>query len=176
MLVIGSPPFTYFSNLQELNKSNMRHNEEWLARFDDHLIKAIDHIKFCIGLYCRQMNARRYWLHEHSWGGKSLQIPEMDELLQDPRVQIVYADHCKVGLTAKIRAGSDERGPAKRPTGFMGNSWMIARRLRRTCDHEHEHVKLEGGRAKAAAVHIQMSCAWKCARDSKSNGSMMPKD
>ena len=57
MLFIGSPPCTYFSNLQELNKYNMRHNEEWPARCIDNLIKAIDHIKCCVKLYWKQMNA-----------------------------------------------------------------------------------------------------------------------
>ena len=44
MSVIGSPPCTYFSTLQELNKFNQRYNEEWLARFNDNLIKATNHI------------------------------------------------------------------------------------------------------------------------------------
>ena len=57
MLVVDSPPCTYFSDLQELNKHNMRRNEEWLARFHDNLIKAIDHINFCVKLYWKQMNA-----------------------------------------------------------------------------------------------------------------------
>ena len=43
-LVIGSPPCTYFSNLQELNKHNQRFNEKWMAKFNDNLIKAIAHI------------------------------------------------------------------------------------------------------------------------------------
>ena len=132
MLVICSPPCTYFSNLQELNKHNMRHNEEWLPRFNDNLIKTIDYIKFCVKLYWKHMNAERDWLHEHPWGAKSWQIPEMEERLQDPRVQVAYADQCQFGLTSKIRAGSDERGRAKKPTGFVSNSWMIAKRLRRT--------------------------------------------
>ena len=46
--------------LQELNKFNMRHYERRLAIFNDNLIKAIDHIKFCIKLYIMQMNAGRY--------------------------------------------------------------------------------------------------------------------
>ena len=50
MLVIGSPPCTYFSTLQELNKFNMRFDEKWLAKFNENLIKAIEHIKFCIKL------------------------------------------------------------------------------------------------------------------------------
>ena len=92
MLVIGSPPCTYLSMLQEHNKSNMRHDERWLARFNDNLIKAIGHIKFCIKLSLGQMEAGRYWLHEHPWSAKSWQIPEMEELLKDPRVQVAYAD------------------------------------------------------------------------------------
>ena len=50
MLIIGSPPCTYFSTLQEPNKFNQMYNEERLARFNDNLIKATEHIKFCIKL------------------------------------------------------------------------------------------------------------------------------
>ena len=106
---------------QELNKFNQRHNEKWLAKFNDNLIKAIDHIKFCIKLYGTQMDKGRYWLHQHPWPVKSWQIPDMEELLEDPRVQIAYADQCQFGLTAKIGIGSEQRGPAKKPTGFSGN-------------------------------------------------------
>ena len=122
------------------------------------LVIGMDHIKFCIKLYTRQMEAGRYWLHEHPWSAKSWQIPEMEELLRDPRVQVAYADQCQIGLTAKIKAG----GPAKNPTGFISNSWTIAHRLRRTCKHDREHVKLEGGRAKAAALYPDELCMEMC--------------
>ena len=56
MLVIGSPPCPYISTLQELNKFNQRYNEDWLARFNDNLSKATEHIKFCIKLYRMQMD------------------------------------------------------------------------------------------------------------------------
>ena len=161
-LVIGSPPCTYFSNLQELNKHNQRFNMEWMARFQDNLEKAIKHIEFCITLYKMQMDEGRYWLHEHPWGAKSWQIPAMEELLKDPRVHVAYADQCQFGLTSKMRTGSDEQGPAKKPTGFIGNSWAIIRRLKRTCDHSHVHVKLEGGRAKAAALYPDELCMEMC--------------
>jgi hypothetical protein len=75
MLIIGSPPCPYFSMLQELNKFNQRYNEEWLAKFNDNLIKATSHIKCCITLYRIQMDKGRYWLHEHPWSAKSWQIP-----------------------------------------------------------------------------------------------------
>ena len=86
----------------------------------------------------------------------------MEELLADPRVEVAYADQCQFGLTAKVRSFSEERGPAKKPTGFVGNSWAILRRLRRTCDHSHEHVKLEGGRAKNAALYPDELCKEVC--------------
>ena len=108
------------------------------------------------------MDMGRYWLHEHPWSAKSWQIQETEELLKDPRVQVAYADLCQFGLTAKIATGSDERGPAKKPTGFVGNSCAIARRLRRTCNHDHVHVKLEGGRAKAAALYPHELCIEMC--------------
>ena len=93
--------------LQDFNKCNMRHDERWLAGFNYNLIKAIDQIKFCIKLYLRRMEAGRYWLREHPWSATSWQIPEMEELLKDLRVQAAYADLCQFGLTAKIRMGSD---------------------------------------------------------------------
>ena len=36
------------------------------------------------------------------------------------------------------------------------------RRLRRTCKHDHEHVKLEGGRATAAALYPDELCMEMC--------------
>ena len=59
MLLIGSPPCAYLSTLQEPNKFNMRHDEQWLPRFNDNLIGAIGHIQFCIKLYIGQMEAGR---------------------------------------------------------------------------------------------------------------------
>lgn len=45
-LVVGSPPCTFFSTLQELNKFNMRHDEAWNARFNANMDKAVRHIIF----------------------------------------------------------------------------------------------------------------------------------
>ena len=56
MLVIGSLPCAHCSMLQELNKFSQRHDESWLARLKDNLIKAIDHINFCIKLYKMHIN------------------------------------------------------------------------------------------------------------------------
>ena len=152
MMVMGSPPCTYFSMLQELNMFNQRNDARRLARLNDNRIKAIDHIKFCIELHKMQKVAGRHVLRGHPWSAKSWQIPEMEELLRDPRLQVAYADQCQFGLTAKVRAGSGERQPAKKPTEEIGNLRAIISRSRRTCAQTHTHVKLEGGRAKATAL------------------------
>ena len=60
MLVIVSPPCTYFSMPQEPSKFNRRHNERWLERFNDNPIKVTDHLKICIKLYRVQMDKGRY--------------------------------------------------------------------------------------------------------------------
>ena len=124
-MVVGSPPCTFFSTLQELNKHNNRDNPNWIAQFNANLEKAVRHIKFCVQIYKVQMDAGRYWLHEHPWSAKSWQIPELKELLEDPRVEIAYADQCQFGVTAPIEGINGERGPAKKPTGFAGNSWTV---------------------------------------------------
>ena len=77
---------------------------------------------------------------------KALTNPRDGGPLKDPRIHVAQADQCQFGVTAKIKAGSDERGPAKKTTGCVSKSWTIARMRRRTCKHDHEHMKLEGGR------------------------------
>ena len=86
----------------------------------------------------------------------------MQELIEDPRTEVSYADQCQFGLTSKIQAGSSEEGPAKKPTGFIGNAWAVMHELRRTCDNSHTHVRLEGGRAKAAALYPDELCVAVC--------------
>ena len=43
MLLVGSPPCTFFSTLQELNKFNMRDDPAWIAKFNANLEKAVRH-------------------------------------------------------------------------------------------------------------------------------------
>jgi len=50
-LLIGFPPCTYFSILQELNKSVHGSKPGWLEKFDKETEKAINHVDFCSALY-----------------------------------------------------------------------------------------------------------------------------
>ena len=86
----------------------------------------------------------------------------MEALLKDPRTIVSKLDMCQYGMVSHIKAGEPEMGPVMKPTGFIGNSWAIIARLRRTCDHSHTHVKLEAARAKAAALYPDELCMEMC--------------
>ena len=47
ILLIGSPPCTYFSMLQELSKSVQKDHVEWNRKFQENLERAKRHVKFC---------------------------------------------------------------------------------------------------------------------------------
>ena len=46
-LVIGSPPCTKFSIIQNLNKHLHRDDPQWMSRFNEEVKKATEHINFC---------------------------------------------------------------------------------------------------------------------------------
>ena len=48
-LLVGSPPCTYFSMLQELNVAVHGHKPKWMAKFDEEKRKAKIHVEFCSG-------------------------------------------------------------------------------------------------------------------------------
>ena len=59
-VLIGSPPCTMFSGLQNLSKAKRNEKE-----FNLKMEIANKHIKFCLELYKMQMEGGRYFLHEH---------------------------------------------------------------------------------------------------------------
>ena len=66
-VVIGSPPCTFFSRLQELYKHMCRNDAAWMARFQDNFEQAKRYVRFCVKIYTHQREAGRYFLHEHPW-------------------------------------------------------------------------------------------------------------
>ena len=153
-LLIGSPPCTYVSVLQELNKWINRDNQEWLDRFELNRQKAIRHVEFCCKLYKMQMAGGRYFLHEHPWTARSWELDAMESLLADPRVKKVKTHMCQFGMTSRRGAKGSEEGPVKKPTGFASNSHEILQELAKECRNvDHDHVPLMGGRAAAAAIY-----------------------
>ncbi len=64
-LIIGSPECTMFSSLQTMNK------KYWSRETKVRYMEAVEHIKFVVKLYRKQVEAGRWFLHEHPAGASS---------------------------------------------------------------------------------------------------------
>ena len=157
LLLIGSPPCTYFSVLNELNKYLNRNDPRWLSKFDEHLAKAKRHVKFCTDLYKHQASCNRYFLHEHPWSARSWRLPCVEEVSKLPGIATVRFDMCQFGMLSHWEGKQGPLGPGKKPTGMMTNSWCLQQELSRNCPGDHEHVHLVGGRASAAQEYPRPS-------------------
>ena len=56
LLIVWSPPCTYFSILNELTKSLHKDKPGWMKQFEHNLAKARRHVKFCCTLYQHQID------------------------------------------------------------------------------------------------------------------------
>ena len=101
-IVVGSPPCTMMSMLQERNKAVQGKDATLMQEFDRKFAEAVEHVKFCCVVYRLQMRCGRYWLHEHPLSARSWDIDEMVKLCADPRVTVVQAHQCQYGLVAPI--------------------------------------------------------------------------
>ena len=50
-VLIGSPPCTYLSMLQQLNITTSKHRPGWMEDFEAEREKAKQHVTFCCSLY-----------------------------------------------------------------------------------------------------------------------------
>ncbi len=57
-MLIGSPPCTYFSMLQELNVAVHGHKPDWKAKFDEEVREAKIHVEFCCTLLSGTVDKR----------------------------------------------------------------------------------------------------------------------
>ena len=83
-LVICSPPFIKFSNLQNLNKAI--NGPEWHEKFAVELEQAKAHVRFCVELMREQLAAGRHFLFEHPAWASSWDMPELQSLADKPGV------------------------------------------------------------------------------------------
>ena len=107
----------------------------------------MEHIKFLIRLYRKQVDQGRVFLHEQPAHAKSWAIPEVRKMMADIGVTVVEADQCMYGLKTKGSKQGSEMA-AKKPTKFMTNSRALGQELSRTCDGTHKHQSLVDGRAR----------------------------
>ena len=76
-------------------------------------------------------------------------------MLNMPGVERVVGHMCEVDMKQSDKEGI---GSIMKPTGFMTNSWHIARRLEVKCKNRHRHIMLMVGRAKMAEVYPDKLC------------------
>ena len=83
-------------------------------------------------------------------------MKEMIELAMERGVDVVRFDMCCFGMVA---VSEGEEGPVRKRTKLAGNSREVLKRVDRKCPNDtgigphHEHVILEGGKAKNAQVY-----------------------
>ena len=154
-LIIGSPPRTAFSILQNLNK---KHLEEY-GKLQEKLREGLVHLEFCARLYNHQLHQGLYFLHEHPQTASSWKVPCIERARNSPLVQIVVAHQCAFGLTFKDELGE---GPVNKPTLSSFKSVAMLRQLDRQCLGCERHVQLLGGKAAAAAIYPKGRCKAVC--------------
>ena len=153
--LIGSPPCTPFSNLQNLNAK--RRDPEIVKK---ELEAGKRHIRVCCAEYTAQHKAGKYFVHEHPHTATSWSMPEVQALLKLDGVQVIIVDMCAFGMTATDSDGRE--GPVKKTTRIVTNSPELAAVINRRCPNgtaatteegKHDHFQLIGGRAKQAQVY-----------------------
>ena len=138
-VIIGSPPCTLFSTLQNINWARYSGDDAWRQTFYEELTKAKRHVAFCCRLYRYQLSRDKYFIHEHPWSAASWKEWEVETLLRDERVVAVKSDLCRFGM---MTAGDDgRRAYVRKRTGFMTNSQCIAKELEGECPGGHTHTR-----------------------------------
>ena len=150
LFVIGSPPCTALSAMQNLNKG--KRNPEVVRK---EIKAAEEHIRFCVTLYKLQVENRRYFIHEHPAGATSWRMKEVVGLAMLRGVEIITMDMCCFGMVAQVDGGE---GPVRKRTKIASNSREVLKRVNRRCPNDtgdgerHEHVILEGKTQKRSGV------------------------
>ena len=122
-LLIGSPPCTMFSSLQNLSK-HKANKAEW----DKKMKEAEKHLAFCMELYRIQIRGKRFFLHEHPHNATSWKMKEVIQVMAEVDVEVTECDMCAYGLVVKE---GDEEVIARKRTKLMSNSPEVIKRCSR---------------------------------------------
>ena len=144
--IIGSPPCTAFCawnhhmNFREMDPERVRRMLE----------EGRVHLQFMASLYQLQIDAGRFFVHEHPATAVSWDERCILKILAHNDVHLMKSDQCQFGLTTPGLGGKPM--PALKPTKFMTNSVPMAELLSRTCKPIN-FQSLAGGRCAAAAFY-----------------------
>ena len=154
MLIVGSPMCTAFSTWQYLNEH--KGDPEKIKRAWN---QAMIHMRFACEIYQMQVDAGRYFLHEHPAHATSWQQECVQKIMRQHGVQTVTSDQCQYGQ-------KDMNGhPIRKPTRWMSNAAEVLKTLGRRCAGRRGacsmggmHATCSGSRAKAAAIYPFVLC------------------
>ena len=132
-VLIGSPPCTAFSQLQSLSPAS--ENKEKALK------DGVEHMRFVVRLYQKQVRAGRVFVHENLAQAKSWLLPEIRRMMRKSGVDVFEADQCMYGLKTWGKSRS-QPVLAEKPIKILTNSRAIGRELSRRCDGTHEHQPL----------------------------------
>ena len=160
-MLIGSPPCTAFSILQNINKN--RRPAEVIAK---EIAAGRQHLQFTMRLYEEQATNGRYFLHEHPHTASSWALAEVIHVMAMPSVETTVCHMCCFGMESRDKEGV---GLVKKPTRFMSNSIEVLKLLDRKCTNlgkpereHHRHVPLVEGRARACQEYPKELCRTVC--------------
>ena len=89
-LVTLSPPCTAISQLQPLNRHV--HGEQYRDKHDEELLRAVEHVKFCIMFAKMEIKRHRWFVFEHLHSATTWHEPCMQKSLSVPGVDWQLAD------------------------------------------------------------------------------------
>ena len=153
MLLIGSPMCTAWSTWQRLNDLRRSPQESQRLR-----VQARLHLDFVCMLYREQVEAGRFFLHEHPQYADSWNEHSIIDVMKLPGVNKVVADECQYGQ--EVLNGKHKGRPVRKPTGFMSNSSRVLERLMLRCQGRGGECSRErGGRHATASGKIARDAA-----------------
>ena len=105
-------------------------------------------------LYREQIDGGRYFLHDHQLYASSWALPCMQDLERRQGVSTVPVDQYQYGFT--VPTGPDTGRPAKKPIGFMSNSFEILQEGDAMAGTENVADRKVAGSPRALAVQARL--------------------
>ena len=125
-MLVGSPSCAPYCTWQAINNYHKSPTEIRRAR-----AAADVHLNFVAELYKMQLDAGRYFLHEHPAYAASWSVTSIEDLLKENKVDTVIGDQCQYNLRTQ------DGDPLKKPTRFMSNAPEVLKKLEKRCKGRH---------------------------------------
>ena len=119
-------------------------------------------MEFCCSLYKYLLDEGRHYLHEHPWPARSWALPCIENIPSQPALELIQGHICRFLMETHVEGRGREMQLVNKPTGFMSSSRYILDEMDKTCNGDHIHTPLVGGKAAGAAIYPQALCEAIC--------------